>query len=126
MYMYVRNDLKKIKLHSNLFKWFSEGARIPLDPPQVRMHRENCNLTMADSKLCIKVCDILFMRSHEARPSNVFFIYSNIYIAPLQGSLLRGALCAGLYDVKCRYERIYRVSAKIKHSKLKESPQIPS
>src|SRR6218665_2044859 len=71
MYMYVRNDLKKIKLHFNLFKWFSEGARIPLDPPQVRMHRGNCNLTMADSKLFIKVCDILFMRSHEARPSNI-------------------------------------------------------
>src|SRR6218665_948501 len=28
-------------------------------------------------------------------------------------------------DVKCRYERIFRVSAKIKHSKLKESPHIP-
>src|SRR6218665_2752735 len=48
-------------------------------------------------------------------------MYSNIYIAPLQGNLLRGALCAGLYDVKCRYKRIFSVSAKIKHSKLKES-----
>src|SRR6218665_2592153 len=31
------------------------------------MHRGNCNITMADSKLC----DILFVRSHEARPSSV-------------------------------------------------------
>src|SRR6218665_4280 len=44
-----------------------------------------------------------------------------MYIAPLQGNLLRGALCAGLYDVKCRYERIFSVSAKIRQSKLKES-----
>src|SRR6218665_3107271 len=26
-------------------------ARIPLDPPLVRMHRGNCNLTMVDSNL---------------------------------------------------------------------------
>ena len=54
------------------------------------------------------------------------FIYSNIYIAPLQGSLLRGDLCTGLYDVKCRYERIFSESANIKHSKLKESPRFPA
>src|SRR6218665_2667894 len=57
----------------------------------------------------------------------ILFIYLiELYIAPLQGSLLRGALCAGLYDVKCCYERIFSVSAKIKHSKLKESPRLPA
>ena len=62
-------------------------------------------------------------------PNTNFFSFfkSNIYIAPLQGSLLRGALCTGLYDdVKCRYERIFSVSAKTKHSKLKESPKFPA
>src|SRR6218665_2171888 len=83
---------------------------------------------------------LLFVRSSRSRVllDHMFmFIFCSIFIffylieylyTPLQGrpSLLRGALCAGLYDVKCRYERIFTVSAKIQHSKLKESPQIPS
>src|SRR6218665_1065317 len=37
----------------NFFKWLSEGAGTPLDPPLVRMHRGNCNLRIAYSKLCV-------------------------------------------------------------------------
>jgi len=48
--MYATIFKNKITLF-NIFKWFSEGARIPIDPPFVRMHMGNCNVTMADSKL---------------------------------------------------------------------------
>jgi len=48
--MYSMIFLNKITLF-NFFKWLSEGAGIPLDPPLVRMHRGNCNLRIADSKL---------------------------------------------------------------------------
>src|SRR6218665_641807 len=38
--------------------------------------------------------------------------------------LLRGALRAGLYDVKCCYERVFSINySKTKHSKLKPSPE---
>jgi len=40
------------------------------------------------------------------------------YLWQVYAPVLRGTLCAGLYDVKCRHERIFSVSAKIKHSKL--------
>src|SRR6218665_2177871 len=65
--IYVHDACMSAKLH---FLIFLNGLVIPLDPPLVRMHRGNCNLTMADSNYFI-ICDILFMRSHEARPSSV-------------------------------------------------------
>src|SRR6218665_588737 len=58
--------------------------------------------------------------------SKRFCIPVSVCSANARSSAYRGALCAGLYDVKCYYERIFTVSAKIQHSKLKESPQIPS
>jgi len=41
-------------------------------------------------------------------PAHIYF--RNIYIAPLQGNLLRGDLCTGLYDVKYHYEQKFPIN----------------
>jgi len=58
-------------------------------------------------------------------PDPIFiFLFNRIFIKrPFKVVYSEALTALAYYDVKCRYEWIFSVSAKIKHSKLKESPK---
>ena len=86
--------LKLLKIKNNLSKFLG----ISQDHPPINHMPQPL---MANGLLLMAVAQ---WKRQRLKPLLHFFSFKEFYIAPIQGNLLRGAHCAGLYDVKCHYE----------------------